>query len=194
MNSSYMKLLKDVLATGVKYVESSKINPCDSCAKGKQHREPFHPSLRRSKKVLQLIHADVCGPMEYSVRGDSDNDVYQLAEEDEDLKHVPEVRVEEGEIPLRRSSRPPKPIVREDFITYLSYDKHSSDPETLEEALNSPEKEKRLKAMMNEKKLLDTKWVFRTKKNSSGEIERYKARLVVRGYRQQAGIDCCLYA
>ena len=29
------------------------------------------------------------------------------------------------------------------------------------------------------------KWVFKTKRDSSGQIEKYKARLVVKGYRQR---------
>lgn len=78
-----------------------------------------------------------------------DEDNYQLAEKGE-----MEVREEGGEVPLRRSSRPHKPVVRKDFITYLSYDKHSSDPATSEEALKSPEREMWLQAMMNEKKSL----------------------------------------
>ena len=33
------------------------------------------------------------------------------------------------------------------------------------------------------------KWVFKTKRDSSGKIERYKAKLVVKGYSQREGID-----
>src|SRR5580698_8673389 len=38
-------------------------------------------------------------------------------------------------------------------------------------------------------KLLDSRWVYKVMTNQDGSIERYKARLVVRGYRQQFGID-----
>lgn len=38
-------------------------------------------------------------------------------------------------------------------------------------------------------KILDTKWVFRTKKNASGEIIRHKTRLVVCGCKQTKGIN-----
>ncbi|MCI68369.1 copia-type polyprotein, partial [Trifolium medium] len=38
-------------------------------------------------------------------------------------------------------------------------------------------------------KAIGVKWVYIEKKNSKGEVERYKARLVVKGYSQRAGID-----
>ena len=38
-------------------------------------------------------------------------------------------------------------------------------------------------------KLVGCKWVFKTKRDSRGKIERYKARLVVKGYSQKEAID-----
>lgn len=40
-----------------------------------------------------------------------------------------------------------------------------------------------------EKKILTNRWVFKTKRNSEGKIEKYKARLVARGHTQEAGVD-----
>ena len=81
-------------------------------------------------------------------------------------------------------------------------------PQTIEEALSSPEKESWREAIASEMKSLDkngtwkviltlpngrktlpSKWVFKIKLNSTGGIERYKARLVIKGFKQVEGID-----
>jgi hypothetical protein len=39
------------------------------------------------------------------------------------------------------------------------------------------------------RKLVDSKWVFKVKRDSDGRIARYKARLVARGFTQEHGVD-----
>jgi hypothetical protein len=37
--------------------------------------------------------------------------------------------------------------------------------------------------------VIDSKWVFKTNQRSDGSIERYKARLVEKGFKQRYGLD-----
>lgn len=41
----------------------------------------------------------------------------------------------------------------------------------------------------NDQKIIDNKWVYKTKYNVDGSVEKYKARLVARGFTQQYEID-----
>jgi hypothetical protein len=38
-------------------------------------------------------------------------------------------------------------------------------------------------------KVLDSRWVFKVKRLQDGSVERYKARLVIKGYKQRPGVD-----
>lgn len=81
------------------------------------------------------------------------------------------------------------------------------DPESLAEALSRLDGYK-WKIAMNEefqalqqnktwtlsdlppgRKAIKSKWVFKTKKDVAGAIDRYKARLVIKGYSQRKGVD-----
>ena len=39
------------------------------------------------------------------------------------------------------------------------------------------------------RKVIGVKWVYRTKLNADGSVNKYKARLVVMGYSQVFGVD-----
>lgn len=63
LNGRSMNLLKNGMVVGVKY-SNDTWKPCLPCIKGKQHRVPFKKSgARRAQEKLELIHADLCGPM-----------------------------------------------------------------------------------------------------------------------------------
>lgn len=94
----------------------------------------------------------------------------------------------------------------EDFEVGLVKVNHR-EPKSYQEAVSSVDKGKWMRAMDEEYKSLlskntwtlvplppgrqpiGSKWVFKQKKDSSGQVVRYKARLVAQGYAQRPGID-----
>lgn len=102
----------------------------------------------------------------------------------------------------RSGIRPPKKL--EDYVCFVG---NESFPETFKEAIQRDDSVEWQKAMANEmksladnkvwklcelppnRKALPCKWVYRIKRNPDGTIDKYKARLVVKGFRQRKGID-----
>ena len=58
------RLVKDEMATGIKVSKCNLQIVCECCAEGKSARSPFPPvEERKSDRVLDIIHTDLCGPM-----------------------------------------------------------------------------------------------------------------------------------
>lgn len=55
--------------------------------------------------------------------------------------------------------------------------------------LETLQKNKTWELFLDQKKVLTNRWVFKTKLNSDGSINKHKARLVARGYIQRKGLD-----
>ena len=45
------------------------LDPCDHCLVGKQHRASFKRKSTRRQGKLELVHSDVCGPIEVESLG-----------------------------------------------------------------------------------------------------------------------------
>ncbi|XP_075111787.1 uncharacterized protein LOC142181966 [Nicotiana tabacum] len=112
---------------------------------------------------------------------------------------VPEQNVHHE--PLRRSQRERKSAISDDFIVYvtgkLSDTEELVDPLSYAQAISSPFVDKWCEAMKDEMRSMEynrvwelvelpvgfrpigCKWVFKTKRDSKGNIDHYKARVVV---------------
>jgi len=114
-------------------------------------------------------------------------------------------------IALRRSQRERKSAISDDYVVYLQksdFDiETSKDPVSFSQAVEANNSIKWIDAMNDELKSMDQnkvwdivelpegyktvgcKWVFKTKRVSNGNIERYKSRLVAKGFTHKGGID-----
>nr|KYP40054.1 Retrovirus-related Pol polyprotein from transposon TNT 1-94 [Cajanus cajan] len=118
---------------------------------------------------------------------------------------------EPQQIALRRSQRERRSAIPNDYVVYLQESENDlgieNDPVTFSQAINGDNAEKWLDAMKAELKSMEhnrvwdlvelpegckrvgCKWVFKTKRDSHGNLECYKARLVAKGFTQKNGID-----
>jgi hypothetical protein len=109
---------------------------------------------------------------------------------------------------LRRSQRVRKLVIRDDYDIFASEEIHiEGDPTSYEEAMRSPHSFKWGEAMENEMrsksanqvwklkeipktaKTVGCKWVYKIMRDSKGNIDWFKTRLMAKGFTQREGID-----
>ncbi|RVW50232.1 Retrovirus-related Pol polyprotein from transposon TNT 1-94 [Vitis vinifera] len=108
---------------------------------------------------------------------------------------------------LRRFARTKRSTILSDYVVYLQEFDYNigaeNDPESFSQAMSCKESELWYNAMKDEMssmrcndvwdlvelpngvKTIGCKWVFKTKKDLSGNVERYKTRLVAKGFTQK---------
>jgi hypothetical protein len=141
------------------------------------------------------------------------DDAKSESSEEEEVEEAEEAEAEEEEphTPVLRRSvrdrRQPERYSPPDFRSNFALSITNDDPRTVREAVNSEDSKLWKKAMVEEMDALDkneawdivelpagrksvgSKWLFKKKFNTEGKVEKYKSRLVAKGYSQVEGID-----
>ena len=168
------------------------------------HTPQVQPSMRQPfPKVPHIADID---PVDQVANEEIPEIVEQPIEQQVD-QQIPQ---ENDEAILRRSTRVRKSVIPNNYIVYLQELDYNilveNDPEAFSQAMSSKESNSWYRAMKKEMnsmasnrvwdlvelpdgiKAIGCKWVFKTK-DSLGNIERHKAKLVAKGFNQREGID-----
>jgi len=129
----------------------------------------------------------------------------QVVDEEQQVPH------KDHEATLRRYTRVKKSTIPNDYVVYLQESDYNirarNDPKSFSQAMRSKESNLWYNAMKDEMdsmasnqvwdliefpngvKSIGCRWVFKTKKDSQGNIERHKTRLIAKGFTQREGIN-----
>nr|GEW46252.1 ribonuclease H-like domain-containing protein [Tanacetum cinerariifolium] len=162
----------DMLHHDLNFTKDSQVSPCDICHKAKQTREPFPFSDHHITTISELIHLDLWGL--YKV-----GDVPSFSGLNTQ-RSLPE-NTSQVQPDVRRSSRFVKmPAKFNDYVVNTSTNEI--------EALNR-NNTWTICDILEGRKVVGSKWLFKIKYKSTGKIKRYKARLVAKGFSQRDGFD-----
>ena len=65
-----VKRVKKLHADGLlESLDYESVDACEPCLMGKMTKTPFFGTMERATDLLEIIHTDVCGPMNIEARG-----------------------------------------------------------------------------------------------------------------------------
>ena len=73
LNYTYInQLMKKEMVDGMSYDSGTQTKNCETCVLGKMQKKPFpKQSQHRATKPYEIVHSDVCGPMQVESKGGS---------------------------------------------------------------------------------------------------------------------------
>lgn len=168
-------------------------------------------------KLVDLLNEKHRDKLAASTNYELSGDVPKQAQSQVHKRHKPKtvISTPDSDLNTRRSKRQRTPSERgllaiaqtSSINTQALKGQDIQEPAHLRAALSSPQKDKWIESMQREhdsliqnntwvlvrlptgRKALSCKWVFRVKYLSDGTIEKYKSRLVIKGFLQREGID-----
>ncbi|GJX93320.1 retrotransposon protein, putative, ty1-copia subclass [Tanacetum coccineum] len=166
---------------------------CDACQRAKSHQLPYHNSVRITSSPLELVHTDVWGPAQVS-SGVSTRRTYSITTNKD---HVQQLLMVKSAAMLQLLIN-----AINDVASVTSNDtapNNSTPPGVTTRARAGKSFPRKFTDGTNNTWVLvprptgvnvvGCKWIFKLKQHPDGSIDKYKARVVARGFTQQYGVD-----
>nr|GEV74156.1 retrovirus-related Pol polyprotein from transposon TNT 1-94 [Tanacetum cinerariifolium] len=209
-------LARNDLVLGLPKFKYHKEHLCPSCEQGKSKRASHPPKpIPNSRHRLHLLHMDLCGPMriasknvkQYVLVIVDDYSRYTWVHFLRSKDEAPETKDHPLEQVIGEPSRPvlTRNQLRSDGdMCMYALTMSTMEPKNVKEAMTDPAWINSMQEKLLQFKRLDVwvlvpasdnispitlKWLFKNKHNEEQTVIRNKSRLVVRGYRQEEGID-----
>ncbi|KAA0040929.1 gag/pol protein [Cucumis melo var. makuwa] len=199
-------------------LEDNFLPSSDSCLKGKMTKRSFTGKGFRAKTPLELVHSNLCGPMnvkaregyEYFISFIDDysryGHVYLIQNKSNSFEkfkeYKTEVENESGGLYDNLTT-----ILGLSEAQFIIPDDGIEDPLTFKQAMNDVDSDQWIKAMdlemesmysnsvwtlvdqPNDVRPIGCKWIYKRKRDQAGKVQTLKARLVAKGYTQKKGIN-----
>nr|GEX71316.1 hypothetical protein [Tanacetum cinerariifolium] len=206
------KLQKEGL---LRSTDDESFDQCVSCLSGKMTRKSFSHRPERATDLLGIIHTDVCGPLRHVSRQATKDETSRILKNFiTEIKNLVERKVKiikcdnrtEFKNSIMNDFSEEKGIKREYSMARTPQQNRVAKrrnrtlieaARTIDEGAKADYNNLETFKLLNVwtlvdlpygKRAIETKWVFRNKRDQRGIIVRNKARLVAQGHRQEEGI------
>ncbi|GJW62181.1 reverse transcriptase domain-containing protein, partial [Tanacetum coccineum] len=143
--------------------------------------EEVEPRRCKRARTEKLFGPDFVSFMEIRKSSRKDDEVVQdqRQRDDNDLQDERQDQPKEEEVEPRRCKRArTKKSFRPDFVSFMV----ENEPTSYQEAVNF------LEWLQWNAAIKSYKWIFKKKMKADGTIDKYKSRLVIKGFRQREGL------
>ena len=175
----------------------------------KPSKIPVPVKNSQQKKVKPPSRLQMIGKLGQIAIPSGDQKTFQLWSEYDEMKRLRKEAAQDRELKRSDRSRAPPERFGKSYshAVQSTLTKNFIEPENFENAINSEQKDKWLEAMKTEieslnetqtwdlvpkekgQNIIPGRWVYKTKHDSNGNIDKFKARYVAKGFKQIEGIE-----
>ncbi|TYK10608.1 gag/pol protein [Cucumis melo var. makuwa] len=157
-------------------LEDNFLPSSDSCLKGKMTKRSFTGKGFRAKTPLELVHSNLCGPMNVKAREGYEYFISFIDDYSSEAQFIiPDDGIED---PLT-FKQAMNDVDSDQWIKAMDLEMESMYSNSVWTLVDQP----------NDVRPIGCKWIYKRKRDQAGKVQTLKARLVAKGYTQKKGIN-----